>query len=326
MAVTRRQVLSYGMAAGLPALTTARMSGAAEAYPARRVTIINQFAPGSISDAAARLMAQSLQDQLGQSFIVENKVGAGGLVAATAVSRAIPDGYTLLATASSFHSAAALYKDLPIDPLKDFTHIARIGSYPSFIAVRSSLPVNSIQELVAYAKNSPGKLTYGHGNNLGQMIGEILKRRTGIDIARAAYRSNPAAMTDLVGGHIDIMVPDLNTGMPHVRSGMVRPLAVFTKQRSATLPDVPTLDETVMPGFEILAWGGLSGPANLPDDVVTTLGSAVHKALMNPDIQDRFKASGIETFWGGRTEFEAYVRTQLANWTALIKEAGIQPE
>src|SRR6476469_7453079 len=197
-------------------------------------------------------------------------------------SRAIPDGYTLLATASSFHSAAALYKDLPIDPLKDFTHIARIGSYPSFIAVRSSLPVNSIQELVAYAKNSPGKLTYGHGNNLGQMIGEILKRRTGIDIARAAYRSNPAAMTDLVGGHIDIMVPDLNTGMPHVRSGMVRPLAVFTKQRSATLPDVPTLDETVMPGFEILAWGGLSGPSNLPDDVVTTLGSAVHKALMNP--------------------------------------------
>ena len=219
-----------------------------------------------------------------------------------------------------------LYKDLPIDPLKDFTHIARIGSYPSFIAVRSSLPVNSIQELVAYAKNAPGKLTYGHGNNLGQLIGETLKRRTGIDIARTAYRSNPAAMTDLVGGHIDIMVPDLNTGMPHVQSGMVRPLAVFTKERSAFLPDVPTLDATVMPGFEILAWGGLSGPANLPDDVVVALESAVQKALMNAEIQNRFKASGIESFWGGRTEFEAYVRAQLANWTALIKEARIQPE
>jgi tripartite-type tricarboxylate transporter receptor subunit TctC len=253
-------------------------------------------------------------------------VGAGGLVAATAVSRAPPDGYTLLATASSFHSAAALYKELPIDPLKDFTHIARIGSYPSFIAVRSSLPVNSIQELVAYAKKAPGKLTYGHGNNLGQLIGETLKRRTGIDIARTAYRSNPAAMTDLVGGHIDIMVPDLNTGMPHVQSGMVRPLAVFTKERSAFLPDVPTLDATVMPGFEILAWGGLSGPANLPDDVVVALESAVQKALMNVEIQNRFKASGIEIFWGGRTEFEAYVRAQLAHWTALIKEARIQPE
>jgi len=326
MNVTRRRILSYGMAVGWPVLSAPYISRAAEGYPTRRVTIINQFAPGSISDAAARLIAQSLQDQLGQPFIVENKVGAGGLVAATAVSRAYPDGYTLLATASSFHSAAALYKDLPIDPLKDFTHIARIGSYPSFIAVRSSLPVNSIQELVAYAKNAPGKLTYGHGNNLGQLIGETLKRRTGVDIARTAYRSNPAAMTDLVGGHIDIMVPDLNTGMPHVQSGMVRPLAVFTKERSAFLPGVPTLDATVMPGFEILAWGGLSGPANLPDDVVVALESAVQKTLMNAEIQNRFKASGIESFWGGRAEFEAYVRAQLANWTALIKEARIQPE
>ena len=163
-------------------------------------------------------------------------------------------------------------------------------------------------------------------NNLGQLIGETLKRRTGIDIARTAYRSNPAAMTDLVGGHIDIMVPDLNTGMPHVQSGMVRQLAVFTKERSAFLPDVPTLDATVMPGFEILAWGGLSGPANLPDDVVVALESAVQKALTNVEIQNRFKASGIEVFWGGRTEFEAYVRAQLANWTALINEARIQPE
>src|SRR4026208_970293 len=140
MTVTRRQVLSYGMAAGLPAPTAARLAGGAAAHPARRVTIINQFAPGSISDAAARLMAQSLQDQLGQSFIVENKVGAGGLVAATAVSRASPDGYTLLATASSFHSAAALYKELPIDPLQDFTHVARTGRAFPLHPGRSRLP------------------------------------------------------------------------------------------------------------------------------------------------------------------------------------------
>src|SRR6478672_9470473 len=160
MNVTRRRILSYGVAVGWPVLSAPYISRAAEGYPTRRVTIINQFAPGSISDAAARLIAQSLQDQFGQPVIVENKVGGGGLVAAVAVARAVPDGYTLLATASSLHSGAALYKELPIDPVKDFTHIARIGSYPSFIAVRSNLPINSIQELVNYAKANPGKPSY----------------------------------------------------------------------------------------------------------------------------------------------------------------------
>jgi tripartite-type tricarboxylate transporter receptor subunit TctC len=326
MSLTRRQIIAGSLFAGGAVLARPAILSANDAYPTRRVTIINQFAPGSISDAAARLIAQSLQDQFGQPFIVENKVGAGGLVAATTVARAAPDGYTLLATASSLHSGAALYKELPIDPLKDFTHIARIGSYPSFIAVRSELPINSIQELLAYAKSNPGKLTYGHGNNMGQMIGETIKRRTGTDIARVAYRSNPAAMTDLIAGHIDIMLPDLNTGLPHVQNGKVRALAVFAKNRSAILPDVPTLDETVMPGFEVLPWGGLSGPANLPPAVVSKLEAGVHKALDDPETKRRFTLSGIEVFWGDQKEFQSYVRTQLANWTTLIKEAGIQPE
>lgn len=161
---------------------------------------------------------------------------------------------------------------------------------------------------------------------MGQIIGETLKRRTGIDVARIAYRSTPAAMTDLIAGHIDIMVPDLNTGLAHVRSGKVRPLVVFTKQRSATLPDVPTLDETVMPGFEMLPWGGLSGPANLPPEVVAKLETAVRKALMDAEIQKRFAMAGIEIFWAEQREFEDYVRLQLANWTTLIKETGIEPQ
>ena len=326
MTATRRRILKQTLAAAGAALCVPHLSRAQERYPARRVTIINQFAAGSISDAAARLLAQSLQEQLGQPFVVENKVGAGGLLAATTVARAAPDGYTLLATASSLHSGAALYKDLPIDPMKDFTHIARIGSYPSFIAVRSDLPVKTIQELVSYAKAHDGKITYGHGNNMGRMIGEIFKLRTGAPLVRVPYRSNPAAMTDLVGGQIDMMLPDLNTGMPHVLSGRARPLAVFTKARSPALPDVPTLDETVMPGFEILPWGGLSGPANLPAEVVATLESAAHKTLTGPQVQKQFRTAGIEIFWGGHEEFTSYVRAQLANWTALIKEAGIPPE
>jgi len=326
MPTTRRQVLSYGLASASAGLMLSSRLSASERYPARPVTIINQFAPGSISDAAARLLAQSLHEQLGQPFIVENRVGAGGLLAATTVARAKPDGYTLLATASSLHSGAALYKELPIDPMKDFTHIARIGSYPSFIAVRSELPIATIKELVTYAKSKGGKMTYGHGNNMGRMIGEIFKLRTGAPLTRVPYRSNPTAMTDLVGGQIDMMLPDQNTGMPHVKSGRARPLAVFTKERSRVLPDVPTLDETVMPGFDVLPWGGLSGPANMPPEVVATLEQAVEKMLSDPKMQKQFRTAGVEVFWGGHKEFETYVRDQLTNWTALIKEAGIPPQ
>jgi tripartite-type tricarboxylate transporter receptor subunit TctC len=325
MTITRRHLLNRAAAAGAFVAAAPYVARAA-AYPTQRITLINQFAPGSISDAAARLLAQSLQDQFGQPVIVENKVGAGGLVAAVAVARAAPDGYTLLATASSLHSGAALYKDLPIDPVKDFTHIARMGTYPSFIAVRSSLPVKSMAEFVAYAKANPGKLSYGYGNNMGRIIGEILKRRTHIDISLIPYRSNPAAVTDLLGGQIDAMLPDLNTGLAQVKADRIRPLAVATTTRNAALPEVPTLDSTVLPGFELVPWGGLSGPANLPPDVVTQLEAAARKTMDDPKTKELFGRSGIEFFWAGHDEFTAYVRDQLVNWGNLIREAGIPPE
>jgi tripartite-type tricarboxylate transporter receptor subunit TctC len=152
------------------------------------------------------------------------------------------------------------------------------------------------------------------------------KRRTHVDITRVPYRSNPAGMTDLIGGQIDIMMPDLNTGKPHVLSGKARALAMFGKTRSPALPDVPTLDETILPGFDLQPWGGLSGPAHLPDEVVSTLQRSVHEALLLPATQDLFRTSGIDIFWADRKEFTIYVRDQLANWTGLIKEAGIPPE
>ena len=167
-------------------------------YPRRAVTIVNPFTPGSISDAAARIVGQSLQEQFGQPFVVENKVGGGGLLAGSAVARAAPDGYTLMLTASSSFSGAALYKSMPYDPVKDFTHVARIGCFPCFIAVHPGVPAKTIGEFVAYAKANPDKLSYGHGNNVGQIVGEILKLRTGIKLVRVPYRSSPAAVTDLI--------------------------------------------------------------------------------------------------------------------------------
>jgi len=298
-----------------------------EAYPSRRVTIVAPFAPGSGTDTATRIVAEILRDALGQPFVVENRVGANGLLAASAVARANPDGYTLLLTTSSTHSVVyGLYKSVPYDPIKDFTPIARIGSFPSFVAVNPSLPIHSIQELVSYAKANPGKLSYGTGNTTGQIVGEAIKNRMGIDIVQVNYRSNPAAVTDLVAGHIQMMVPDFTTGMPQVETQKIRPLAVLTRERNPRLPDVPTLDETIMPGYDLLAWAGMFGPANLPPQVTKALADVVEKALSQPEIRERFYSSGTEVYWSGPQEFDAFVKSELLKWTAAIKEAGIEPQ
>jgi tripartite-type tricarboxylate transporter receptor subunit TctC len=323
--MTRRQ-FAGGTAATAGSLLAGVGYGHADGYPQKPVTIINGFAAGSISDAVARVIAQFMQQDIGQTFVVENKVGAGGLLGASTVQRAQPDGYTLLLTVSSVFSGAALYKSLPFDPVKDFTHIARIGSFPSFVAVNPSVPVDSMAALVAYAKANPGKLSYGFGNNVGQLVGETLKKRTGIDIVRVAYRSNPAAVTDLIAGHIQIMIPDLNTGLPSVKSGRIRPLAMLNHGRIAAMPEVPSLHETVLPGFDILPWCGFSGPPNLPQAVVDVLARSVQKALADPTVQRRLADTGTVLFPGGPQEFSEYVKAQLANWTAVIKEVGIQPE
>jgi tripartite-type tricarboxylate transporter receptor subunit TctC len=322
---TRRFIVTLGVLAclfgglGSPAV--------AQTWPARTVTIITPFAAGSVTDATARIIAQVLQEAFGRTFVVENKAGAGGLIAAQAVARAEPDGYTLLLTTNSTHSAApALFKKVPYDPIKDFTPIARIGSFPSVVVVNPALKVNSIQELVAYAKANPGKLSYGHGNSTGYIAGESIKHQAGLDIVRVSYRSNPAAVTDLIAGHIPMMIPDLNNALPQIAEKNMRPLAVLTKTRSASLPDVPTLDESVIPGFDLMAWAGLFGPANMPPEVVEKLAGAIGAALAKPDILEKFKSSGIEPYWGDTAEFKTYVAGELVKWTSVIKAAGIEPE
>jgi tripartite-type tricarboxylate transporter receptor subunit TctC len=300
---------------------------AADPYPARTVTILTPFAAGSVTDAAARVVAQALQETLGQPFVVENRAGAGGLLAASAVARAKNDGYTLLLTTNSTHSVVhGLYKNVPYDPIKDFTPIARIGSFSSFFAVTPDKPYQSMQALVAYAKANPGKLSYGVGNSTTHIVGEALKKRTGVDIVRVAYRSNPMVMTDLLAGHIPIMVADLNTGMAQYKAGKVKALAVLTRDRHPLLPEVPTLHETVMPGYHILAWAGMFGPAGMPPEAVQKLAGAVEKALQRPEIRQRFESSGTDIYWSGPKEFDAFVKSELVSWTAMIKEAGIEPE
>jgi tripartite-type tricarboxylate transporter receptor subunit TctC len=318
--MSRRAALTLLLAAGAtPAF--------AEDYPSRPVTILTPFAAGSATDTAARLIGKYLQDSLGQPFIVENRDGAGGMIAAEAVARAVPDGYTILLTSNSTHSAApALFKTVPYDPIKDFTPIARVGSFPSFIAVTPDLPVKTIQELVAYAKANPGKINAGYGNSTGRITTETFKRRLNLDITPVAYRSNPAAVTDLMAGHVQMGVPDFSTGLPMLKAEKIRPLAVLTKERDPTLPDVPTLNETVMPGYDLLAWTGIFGPAGMPQKAVDTLAKPIEAALSKPEVRDRFRDAGVEIFWIGPAGFSDYVKTELVKWTTLIKSAGIEPE
>ena len=291
------------------------------------MTIVTSFAAGSVTDTTARIIAQALEQRLGRTFIVENKAGAGGLIAAQTVARADPDGYTLLLTTNSTHSAAtALFKKVPYDPIKDFTPIARIGSFPSVVVVNPETKIKTIQELAAYARANPGKLSYGHGNSTGYVAGEAIKHQAKIDIVRVAYRSVPAAVTDLIAGHIPMMILDISSALPQMADKTMIPLAVLTKSRSPTLPNVPTLDETIIPGFDLLAWVGMFGPAHLPPEVTKTLAKALKETMASPETLERFKSSGIEPYWGDTDEFNAYVASELVKWTDVIKSAGIEPE
>ena len=315
----RRALTLLVMAAASPAF--------AADYPVRPVTIVTPFAAGSATDTAARLIGKYLQDALGQPFVIENRDGAGGMIAAETVAHANPDGYTLLLTSNSTHSAApALFKHVPYDPIKDFTPVARVGSFPSFVAVNNDLPVRSMAELVAYARANPGKLDAGYGNSTGRITIETFRRRLKLDIVPVAYRSNPAAVTDLMAGHVQMGVPDFSTGLPLLKAGKIRPLAVLTKDRDPALPDLPTLDATVMPGYDLLAWTGLFGPAGTPSSVVERLAGPIQKTLANAEVRDRFRDSGIEVYWVGPAGFSSYVKDELVKWTTLIKSAGIEPE
>jgi tripartite-type tricarboxylate transporter receptor subunit TctC len=313
--------------AALALLTVLSSPASAQTYPSRPVTIITPFAAGSVTDATARSIAAHLQEALGQPFIVENRSGAGGMPAAAAVAKAAPDGHTLFITTNTTHSAApGLFKHVPYDPIKDFTPVARIGSFPSMIAANPGQPFKSMQELVAFAKANPGKLSIAHGNSTGHITIEAFKQRTKIDIARVPYRSNPAAITDLVAGHIPLMVPDFGTALPQLKVQKIRPLAVLTKERSTTLPNIPTLHETVMPDYDLLAWAGMFAPAGLPAPVAERISGELAKMLSKPEVKERLLNSGVEVFYTGPKPFDAYVRSELVKWTTLIKEAGIQPE
>jgi tripartite-type tricarboxylate transporter receptor subunit TctC len=308
-------------------LAVATLGAGAQPYPSKPITIVVPFAAGSGTDSITRIIAQYLQTALNQSVVVENKVGASGVLAATYVARAAPDGYTLLMATNSTHSANPyLFKSLGYDPVKDFAPVARAGSYVFMLVVNPDVPAKTLPELVAYAKANPGKLTYASGNTTGIVAGETLKSKAGIDILHIPYKSTPPAINDVLGGRVSMMFIDLAPGLQHVRAGTMRPLAVTTKERSALLPDLPSLSEAGIPGYDVTSYAALFAPAGTPKEIVDRLNAEVQKIIANPEAKSRIAVTGFDAFSGPPETLASFVQTELVNWGKLIKDAGIEPQ
>lgn len=312
----------------LAALTLAASTAAfAQGYPNAPVTMVVPFAPGSGTDAVARVIAKRLGERLKQPVLVDNKPGASAQIGAQYVAKAKADGYTLFMTTNTSHSAnPGLFANLKYDPIKDFTPVTRVGELPFALLVNPSLPVKSLKELIDHAKANPGKLSYATPNSTSHVASETIKRIAGLEVLGIPYKSSPQALTDLIGGQVQMYVADLGSSMAMIKAGSVRTLAVTTKAPLKSLPGVPPVASEV-PGFDLTSWNGILGPAGLPRPVVDRLNIEILAVLAEKDVQDQLAQLGFET-WPSKTpeEFARYVADQLAHWTTLIKQAGIRPE
>ena len=300
---------------------------AADDYPSRPITLVAVFGPGTASDTICRVIAQPLGAALKQSVIVENRPGANGALAALYVARAAPDGYTMLmGTNSPLSAAPFLMKNLSYDPVKDFTAVTRVGSFTFMLVVNPDLPIKSVKELIEYAKANRGKLSFASANTAGIVAGESLARWAEIDLLHVPYKSSPPALQDVLAGRVSMMFTDLTTGMPHVRSGALRALAMTRLQRSSLFPELPTMDELGLTGFNLDAWGGIVVPARTPPEIVTRLNRELRRVIDDPDVKAKLGNVGFEAFSSSPQEFEDFIKVQLGTWGKMVKDAGIQPE
>jgi tripartite-type tricarboxylate transporter receptor subunit TctC len=317
-------------ALGVVALTAqiAAAPAMAQDYPSRPVTIVVGYTPGATSDLLARTMADRLNAAWGQSVIVDNRSGVGGNIAAGYVARAVADGYTLMVgTDAIMTSNVFLYKNTPFDPVKDFAPITNAGANIICLAVHVDLPVNSVAELIAYAKANPGKLQYG-SSGIGSphhLAGELLRQKTGIEIVHVPYRGGGATINDLLGGHIKVAFLSLSTAVPHLNSGKIKVVAVVEKSRYAAMPDVPTIGETV-PGFEMSSWVAFFAPAGTPAPLITRLNEAMVKVLTTDAVKAKLATLGLAVAASTPAALAATVREGLTVRGELVRAANIQAE
>jgi tripartite-type tricarboxylate transporter receptor subunit TctC len=324
--VPGRAFFTFMLGCGV-ALTSVTVSTAAEVYPFKPVKLVVPFAAGSGTDAVARLTAKALGDSLHQTVLVDNKPGANGSIAAEFVAKAAPDGYTLFMTTNTTHSAnPSLLKQLRYDPVKDFTPVSRMGNLPFMLVVSPSLPVKTLREFIDYAKAHPD-LSYGSGNSTGIVAGATLSKMAGLKMLHVPYKSTPPAMTDVIGGQIQVMFIDFAAGIANVKAGKLRALGVTTAQRSALLPDLPPLASVPeLKGFDLTSWNAVFAPAGTPAPIVDRLNHELVAIANNKQYAAQFHGLGFEPFGSTPAELGQFVTAELQKWARLVKDAGIQAE
>ncbi|WP_457329858.1 Bug family tripartite tricarboxylate transporter substrate binding protein [Rhizobacter sp. P5_C2] len=320
-----RSLLAAALA--LTALGGLPLRTQAQAWPAKPITFIVPFAAGSATDQLARALGQSITVDTKQAVVVDNKAGASGMLAAQSVARAAPDGYTVLITTNTTHAANEhLYKKLPYDPVKDFVPVTGLGKGGQVMVVNVNSPYKTVADVLAAAKQQPGKLSFGSGSSSSRVAGELFKQMAHVDLLHVPYKSNPLAITDLLGGQIDLMITDTSTGVPQVKAGKLRALGISTAQRSPLLPEVPTIDEAGVKGYDMGYWFAAYVPAGTPAAVVQRLRELLVSGTGSAAAKSFFDASGSVPFTTTPEGLAAFQATETQKWGKVIKAAGIDPE
>jgi tripartite-type tricarboxylate transporter receptor subunit TctC len=322
-----KRILAGLAMAGTAALAAQTPAHAADDFPSRPLRLVVPFAAGSGTDTVARLTAKLLSERLKQPVIVDNKAGANGAIGAEFVARSAPDGYTLFMTTNTSHSAAPfIMKSIPYDPVKDFAPVSRMGNLPFMLVISPKTPANTLHEFIAYAKAHPG-LNYASGNSTGIVTGATLSKMAGLQMMHVPYKSTPPAMTDLMGGQVQLMFVDFTAGIGNVRAGKLRALAVTTAEPSSLLPDLPPVaSEPELKGFDITSWNAIFAPAGTPAPVIARLNKELVAIVSDKTNVDEFKKFGFEAFGSTPEELGTFVKEELKKWAGLVKDAGIQPE
>jgi tripartite-type tricarboxylate transporter receptor subunit TctC len=296
----------------------------AQSYPSRPVRIVIPLSPGGTTDVPGRLVALKLSEAVGQNFFIENRTGAGGTIGADYVAKSKPDGYTLLMTATPHVITGNLYKNLPYHTLNDFAPVIRVASGPYVLTVHPSLGVNSVRELIDLAKASPGKIDYASsGNGSAQhLVGALFTYMAGVQMTHVPYKGSGPAQNDLVAGMVKVGFPGTPIVIPHVKAGRLKALGVTTAQRSPQMPDVPTIAEAGVPGYEALVWVGLLAPAGTPVDIVNKLNGEVGRILRNPEVQQQLSASGVDATPTTPEEFGTYLQSEFEKWGKVVRDSG----
>lgn len=314
------------LAGSLAILALAGAASAQAAWPERPITMVVPFPPGGPTDLVARVLAKQLTDQLGQTVVVENKGGANGNIGMQYAAAAKPDGYTVLYNTSSIALSPNLYRSLAFDPVKDFAPVSSTAVIPLVLLVHPSVPAPDTRAFVQYAREHPGKLSYGSAGagNVTHLGALLLMRSLQIDAVHVPYRGSAPAMTDLVGGQVQLMTNTLNDSLGFIREGKLRALAVTSGTRSEQLPEVPTVAETVVPGFEMGAWQGVVVPAGTPAPIIDKLNAEIRRALQSPEMAKQLKAQGAQALGSTPQEYATYIKSEIARWGEVVKEANVK--